>query len=105
MALLIMLTLMLSHGSMGEAVPHFDDHASHATMHQADLDAHHADPTQPDGDRDAGHATHVHVAFDVARADMVEAMAFVAARSLTAPTDTVALPSRGVAPLLEPPAA
>lgn len=105
MAFITIFVLVLSHGSMGEAAPHFDDHASHAAMASSDLDAHHANPVQPDADRDMGHATHVHVAFDVARVDAIDAPAPAIARSRAKPQVSVALPSRGVAPLLEPPSA
>lgn len=114
LAILTLCVMLLSHGSMGAAVPHGHGHdADHAGAAEQVV-VHHADEEHDDhavavGDEDAGkatgHAVHTHVVGDLART----ADAFVTAPLVggvrVASMVAAFGPSRGIAPLLEPPSA
>lgn len=101
---------------MGEAVPHPHSHeGTHVDAHDEDqLGSYHAGQTDvadadaSDGDRpndSASYAVHAHVIGDLTRpADWVRAPTMVDGPSLVV-TVVAYQPSRGVAPLLEPPSA
>jgi hypothetical protein len=106
LVLFLAFTLMLSHGSMGEAAPHFDGAPGHGLVTIDDHDGHHALPDQDDGDRDVGHATHVHLAGDLGNPHPGAAARRLHADAGPRPRVRVdALASLRIAPLLEPPAA
>ena len=104
--MLLACVLMLSHGGMGEAAPHpGDEHHSHAIhVEAAEQGDHHVAPASPERDDAMGHANHVHVVGDLVAPQADSARAFTASRSPLGMTSDLALRSRGVAPLLEPPA-
>jgi hypothetical protein len=109
LALLLVCMFMLSHGSMGAAAPHADHHDVHShdvhgeTVSVDDMHPSSTNPEEPGSD--AGHVTHVHVVVALPNPHAFEGAASVAASVTVRPLVTAELASRGVAPLLEPPAA
>jgi hypothetical protein len=116
LALLMLCVLLLSHGSMGDAVPHLHAHdfvhvgVHHndeaASSHAGETDVEIADAADSDrsGD-DTTLAAHVHVTGDLsrptewARPPLIDAGPELVMASVSAPL------SRGIPPLLEPPSA
>ena len=112
-----MLCVMLfSHGSMGAAVPHGHAHdaghvdaADRVVVHHADED--HDDHADAVGNEDedegkaTGHAVHTHVVGDLARTTDAFVPALLDGAARSASTIATFGPSRGIAPLLEPPSA
>ncbi len=115
-AMLMLCVLLLSHGGMGGAVPHVHaDEVANVEGHADEVSEHgHADEAvasvmdAPDNDRSdssTGFAFHAHVIGDVSRpVEWGRSPLGVAGPKLMA-TIASAPPSRGVAPLLEPPSA
>lgn len=104
LALMLISMLMLSHGSMGSAAPHEDHHDAHGeSVVGDDMHPPSSDPDEPDSD--VGHTTHVHMVVALPDAQAFDAVAEVKASRTVCPLVVDALASRGVAPLLEPPAA
>lgn len=116
LALLMLCVLLLSHGSMGEAVPHLHAHdVAHVDVHHDDeAVSHHAGETDveiadaADGDRsDDGTATaaHVHITGDLSRPTEWKRAPLIGVGPELVMASDSALSSRGIAPLLEPPSA
>lgn len=105
--LLLACILMLSHGGMGEAAPHPDgERHSHAVhVEHADDGDHSLVRDSSERENGMGHANHVHVVGDLVAPHAAPLIAFARAGSVARSRSAPALRSRGVAPLLEPPAA
>lgn len=105
--LLLACVLMLSHGGMGEAAPHpgDDHHARAVNVEHADHGDHHTAPISPEQDSAMGDASHAHVIGNLVAPHMASVRSFSGSRAVVRMTSDPALRSRGVAPLLEPPAA
>lgn len=107
-ALLLACMLMFSHGSMGSAASHPHQHDAHGhdahgeTASTDDLHSSSSDPDEPASD--VGHATHVHVVVALPEPRAFNALAPVELSLAVLPLVVAELASRGVAPLLEPPA-
>ncbi|PAX06485.1 hypothetical protein CKY28_17185 [Sphingomonas lenta] len=114
LASLMLCVMLLSHGSMGAAIPH--DHgrdAGHA--HASDgMSVHHADEHRQEHIAPAGelpaedgtdHAVHAHVVGDIARPATSVAARLTDDRLDGGVATALFRPSRGIAPLLEPPSA
>ena len=104
LALLLVCMLMLSHGTMGSAAPHADHHHAHGET----VVGHDTHPSSSDSDEpasDVSHATHVHVVVALPSPQGFDAAAPVETSLAVRPLVVAELASRGVAPLLEPPAA
>ncbi len=115
-ALLMLCVLLLSHGGMGGAVPHIHaDDVAHGEVHADDVSEHgHANEAvasvmdAPDADRSdssASFALHTHVIGDVSRSAEWGRTLLASAGPKLLASAIPAPPSRGVAPLLEPPSA
>ncbi len=115
-ALLMLCVMLLSHGSMGEAVPHAEDRGlAHVDAHSDHgLTAHHAgtldlagvgDSDDDRSDDPSSHVLHAHVVGHLDRAVELDAAPVTGSGPKLAVTSVQDRPSRDVAPLLEPPAA
>lgn len=122
LCLILAAMLMLSHGSMGAAVPHVhlgvaDDHhavTDHDGVHgqaavaDAHVDTHddigHIAPEEND-ESDDGVAAHIHLVAGLARVPATDSHPLVAKPIALSHAVTRLLVSREVAPLLEPPTA
>ena len=105
LALFLVFVLLFSHGGVSEAAPHAVGDGLAAHSHAVAHDSHDTAPEPADPDKGLGQASHMHVAFDLTRADDVGLAALPVGRNLFVPAGTSPLLSRGIAPLLEPPAA
>jgi hypothetical protein len=116
LALLMLCVLLLSHGSMGEAVPHLHAHdVAHVDVHHDDEavshDAGETDVELSDAadsnssDDGTAIAAHAHVTGDLSRPVEWRRAPLVGIGPKLVMASVSALPSRGVPPLLEPPAA
>ena len=105
--MLLACVLMLSHGGMGEAAPHSDggSHSHAVQAEHADDGDHHLAPDPSERDNGVGHANHVHVVGDLVAPQTASAPSFSGTRTVVRMKSDPTLRSRGVAPLLEPPAA
>jgi hypothetical protein len=105
--MLLACVLMLSHGGMGEAAPHAngEHHASTVHVEHTDTADHHLAPASPERDGGMDHASHVHVVGDLVAPQTASVPPFPVSGSVVRMTSDTVLHSRGVPPLLEPPAA
>lgn len=103
---ILLFCLMLSHGSMGEAVPHAHDdehvHASHAADHHDD-----ADDDEGDERTLAPEATghHVHLIGDISNTGTVAPARLMRRKLIMRITSDAPPGSLRTPPLLEPPSA
>lgn len=116
LAVAMLCVLLLSHGGMGGAVPHIHaDNVAHGQVHADEVSEHgHVDEAvasvldAPDNDRSDGSANftlHTHVIGDLSRPVEWGRMPLASAGPKLFAAAISAPPSRGVAPLLEPPSA
>ena len=113
LATLMLCVMLFSHGSMGAAVPHGHTHdaghsdvASAPAMHHAGEHDDHAGAVDEEStDKAADHAVHAHVVGDLARTAAASAPASLGRELRVASAINAFGPSRGIAPLLEPPSA
>ena len=112
LASLMLCVMLLSHGSVGAAVPHAHDgaHAQAAdeVIVHHDFDEHveltGADDEDP-ADESTGHAVHTHVVVALAHPTGAIAPALIGRADEPAAASTPWGPSRDISPLLEPPSA
>ncbi len=101
LAMLLIVLLALSHGAMGEAVPHSDS-SDHVVLTH---DEHHGAPEAPDKSDSVPQAMHVHCAADVAPDRFDEPPVPACDGDTPAVRLEVTLASREEAPPIRPPSA
>lgn len=114
LAILMLCIMVFSHGSMGAAVPHENapdaghgQSGSRLVVHHVDEehDDHAVAPDNDDAGKAADHAVHAHIIGDLTRQTGALAPVPLFDRLRLSTVTAAFRPSRGIAPLLEPPSA